>query len=89
MISRKPGALWTELGGQIVILSIEHSRCYEMNALGVYLWKLLETPRELSELVGQVVARYRVEPAQGSEDVLKFLQQLAAVDMIVGELPTA
>jgi Coenzyme PQQ synthesis protein D (PqqD) len=85
MISRNPSIIWTELDGNVVLLSIELARYYETNAVGGLIWQLLEEPREVTDLVDRVAARYRVDREQAQADVLTFLDALGKSGLLAGE----
>jgi hypothetical protein len=60
---------------------------YSFNGTGTLIWKLLESPKTVSEIATIVVREYEVEPAQAERDVTNFVQEMKAVGLV--ELPAA
>ena len=58
---------------------------YSFNGVGTLIWKLLESPRTVPELVEAVIGEYQVEPAQAEHDVTNFVAEMQSVGLV--ELP--
>jgi len=58
---------------------------YSFNGVGTLIWKLLESPRTVPELVEAVIGEYQVEPAQAEHDVTNFVVEMQSVGLV--ELP--
>lgn len=58
---------------------------YSFNGVGTLIWKLLEQPKTVPELVAAVVDEYQVEPAQAEQDVANFVAEMESVGLV--ELP--
>ena len=46
---------------------------YSFNGTGTLIWKLLESPRTVSDLAASVAQEYDVDPAQAEQDVTNFV----------------
>jgi hypothetical protein len=55
---------------------------YSFNEVGSLVWKLLEVPRDVSELVSAVEREYDVDPPQAQQDVSKFLDDMLSVGLV-------
>jgi hypothetical protein len=55
---------------------------YSFNETGSLIWKLLDTPRTVGEVVGAVAEEYQVDTEQVRQDVLRFLGEMRAVGLI-------
>jgi hypothetical protein len=88
MVARNQSVLWTELDGQVVLLNLESGRYFEVNALGSVIWRLLEEPHSVPDIVEHVVSRYRVDRERCESDLLTFLGDLSAAGLIVGREST-
>jgi hypothetical protein len=55
---------------------------YSFNETGSLIWKLLDTPRAVGELVGAVAEEYQVDTEKVRQDVLRFLSEMRAVGLI-------
>src|ERR1035437_158220 len=49
---------------------------YSFNETGSLIWKLLDTPRAVGELVGAVAEEYQVDTEKVRQDVLRFLSEM-------------
>lgn len=58
---------------------------YSFNETGSLIWKLLDTPRAVGEVVGAVAEEYQVDTEQVRQDVLPFLGEMRGVGLI--EIP--
>ena len=60
---------------------------YSFNGTGSLIWKLLESPRTVTELATAVAQEYEVEPAQAERDVTEFVHEMKAVGLV--EVPAS
>jgi hypothetical protein len=60
---------------------------YSFNGTGTLIWKLLESPRTLSELSSAVVDEYDVDRATATQDVTDFVSEMKSVGLV--EVPAA
>jgi hypothetical protein len=60
---------------------------YTFNNTGSLIWKLLETPRTLTELIATVAQEFTVEPERAEQDVTQFVNEMYAVGLV--EIPNA
>ena len=71
-----------ELLGEAVILDAESERYFGLNAVGASLWKLIQAPRRVGELVPALTAEYEVGPERCEDDILALLGRLDAEGLI-------
>ena len=55
---------------------------YSFNETGSLIWKLLDTPRTVAEVVGAVADEYQVDTEKVQQDVLRFLSEMRTVGLI-------
>jgi len=55
---------------------------YSFNETGSLIWKLLDQPRTVAEVVGAVAEEYQVDTEQLRQDVLRFLGEMRAASLI-------
>jgi hypothetical protein len=60
---------------------------YSFNGTGTLIWKLLETPKTVTELVTGVLQEYDVETEQAERDVAEFVGEMKSVGLV--EVPAA
>jgi hypothetical protein len=82
IVVRSSEVLATEIGTQTAIMSIELGTFSELSAIGSEIWGLLEKPRRVSEICDFLLDRYEVDRRQCEEDVLVYLNDLAAYNAI-------
>ncbi len=75
-----------DLAGEAAILDLQNGVYYGLDPVGARIWELIQTPREVREIVSQLLDEYDVEPQQCENDVLALLGQLSQRGLIeVGE----
>lgn len=82
-IARAEGLLVTELDGEVVLMSIDRGFYYGMEATARRIWELLETPKSVAALCEQLRNEFDVDPSVCEQEVLGFLRQLQAEELIV------
>jgi hypothetical protein len=60
---------------------------YSFNGTGTLIWKLLETPKTVTELSMAVAKEYDVDSAQAERDVASFVGEMKAVGLV--EVPVS
>jgi hypothetical protein len=55
---------------------------YSFNVTGSMIWRLLESPRTVAELVAAVKQAYEVEPARAEHDVTSFVNEMKSVGLV-------
>ncbi len=75
-ISRNQQLLSTEVGGELVLMSIEAGKYYGLNKIASDIWKRIGTEAEVQALCDDVVASYQGQPETITSDVLQLLTQM-------------
>lgn len=55
---------------------------YSFNGTGSLIWKLLDTPRGLTDLIDAVEREYEVEKERAQKDVTQFLNDMLSVGLL-------
>ena len=55
---------------------------YSFNGTGTLIWKLLETPKTVTELVTAVLQEYDVESEQATRDLAEFVGDMKSVGLV-------
>jgi hypothetical protein len=82
IISRSPSVLTAEVGGEIVMMSIEHGHYFGLDDIGSDIWKRLDQPRAFSDLIDGLVADYDADRAIIAADVRVLLERMAEQDVV-------
>ena len=62
---------------------------YSFNGTASMIWKLLESPRTVADLVATVAQEYEVDPAQAERDVTEFIGEMKMVGLVEVPAPVA
>lgn len=60
---------------------------YSFNGTGTLIWKLLETPKSVTQLATAVAQEYEVEADRVERDVMEFVAEMKAVGLV--DVPAA
>ena len=60
---------------------------YTFNGTGTLIWKLLETPKSVTQLATAVTQEYEIESERAERDVAEFMSEMKAVGLV--EIPAA
>jgi hypothetical protein len=71
-----PDVLASELGAEVVMLNLHDGTYYGLDGAGTEIWKLLQHPVKIDEIVSAVVALYDVDAGRCREDVCTLLGHL-------------
>lgn len=74
--------VYCELEGEAVILSLRDGIYYGLNAVGLRIWELIQTPQSMDEILDTLTAEYEVERAQCQGDVTGLLDELIAKGLV-------
>ncbi len=82
------------VGGETLIVPIrgnvgDLASIYSLNGTGSLIWKLLERPRPLSELVTAVSREYEVGAELSGRDVRNFIGEMVSVGLVDFSRPVA
>lgn len=68
--------LYSDLKGEAVILSMKNGKYYGLNAVGISIWKAIESPATFQEIQSSVMLEYGVDEGTCRQEVLAFLQKM-------------
>jgi hypothetical protein len=73
---RNPEMVFSEMDGEIVMMSIENSEYYGLDPVASRIWELLEQPATIEQLVEKLLAEYEVDYDTCLKDVIAFSDEL-------------
>ncbi|MBE9041280.1 lasso peptide biosynthesis PqqD family chaperone [Oscillatoriales cyanobacterium LEGE 11467] len=82
VVTIAPDRLASELEGEMVVLDLKSGAYYGLNEVGTDIWKAIEEPKSVSEVIEIVVTKYDVEKEQCKQDTIALLQELEATGLI-------
>ena len=75
-IQRSQELLASNIGDEVVMMSIENSAYYGLDPVGSKIWEMISEPMRVSDLCEQLMERFDVSAEQCQADVLKFLNEM-------------
>lgn len=82
VVSAAPGQVSSTVEGEAVILNVETGVYYGLNAVGAWVWDAIQTPKTVAQIHEDLVTEFEVDPAQGEQDLVALLEDLAAASLI-------
>lgn len=87
-MKRSENFLLREVAGTLVVVPVGAAvsafpGMITLNAVGAYIWELLETEQTVDSIVQAIMDRYEVEETQAQADVEKFLNKLCPTGALV------
>ncbi|MEA5005817.1 MAG: PqqD family protein [Rikenellaceae bacterium] len=65
-----------------VMMHIEKGKYFGLNPVGKRIWELIEKPKSLEEIVGQLTEEYNVPEGQCAKEVVTFLEMAIRHDIV-------
>ena len=75
-------AVAAEVGDEVVLMNLPRGRCYGLGPVGTDLWKKMEAPIRIEDLIGALSEEYSAEPGVLATDVLETLEQYVSEGLI-------
>lgn len=82
--AQSPNVIARQVDGETVLLDLESSTYFGLNAVGSCIWALLgEGPKSLDAIADMVTAQYDIDRATASSDIAALLSELEEQGLIV------
>lgn len=75
-LQRSDELLTAAVNDELLMMSVDHGKYFNLNAVGTRIWELLETPTTLDGLVAALTAEYDVGPDIARQEVERFINAL-------------
>lgn len=82
LVTRQPGMIEADAGGELVGLHVDHGTCYGFNATATRIWQLLETPQSVNALTAALVAEHEVDEPECRAGLAELLATLDAEGLV-------
>jgi hypothetical protein len=76
IVRRNGDWLSAMVGDELVMMSAESGNYVGISPVGARVWELIERPKSLDELCGQLVREFEVTPETCRADVLRFVEEM-------------
>ncbi len=81
LIERNPELFFTDMDGELVMMSVARGEYFGLGGIAPRLWALLETPRTPRFLRETVLAEFDVDEPTCLRDVAEFIANMIAKDL--------
>lgn len=87
VVQQRPSTLSADVGGELVLMSVENGKYYGLDALGADVWNRLAQPIAVGELCDALIRDYDGEASRIEGDVLTLLERLTEQELLVPANP--
>jgi hypothetical protein len=82
VVQRNPDALAADVGGEVVLMSVEQAKYYGLDEVGSAIWHRLESPIDVGQLCAALAQVYDADNATIERDVIALLNDMQAHDLL-------
>ena len=82
VVKASSGQISTDLGGEVVILTLESGRYYSLNEVGTRIWELIQEPKPVDSIIVSLLEEYDVDSELCESDVFAILKELASEGLL-------
>ena len=82
MIQRDPEVVGADAGEDLVMVSIETGHYYGVSKIAKDIWRMIESPVTVSDLITHLMTTFEVDRACCEEQTLAFLEELLAEGLL-------
>lgn len=82
VLARNPEINFTDMGGEIVMMSIDQGEFYGLDDIATDIWNRLEEKMAVHNLCKDLCASYGIDTEQCLTDILPFLDEMVADKLI-------
>ena len=83
LISRNPDQVFSEIDGQVVMLNVKKEAYYTLNNVGSTIWKEIEHPLKLEDLIHILTESYEVTHEKCRDEIIPFLNELVEAGIVI------
>ncbi|MFH0757927.1 MAG: lasso peptide biosynthesis PqqD family chaperone [Bacteroidota bacterium] len=76
ILKRSINHSFSEVDGEIIMLNIEKGSYFTLNKVGSEIWKMLDKPNVVSDIIDQLQINYEIEKSECENDTMPYLEEL-------------
>lgn len=82
IVQRRADVLAADVGGEIVLMSVERGKYFGLDEVGSEIWRAIEAPTDVAALCNRLLRNYDGLADVVERDVIALLHQLLEHDLI-------
>ena len=87
-LSRNLEIITNEIDDEVLMMSIEDGKYYGLNAVGSEIWKLIEEPKTLEEIIPALMEIFEIDEDSCRKESLEFIESMIKNNIILVEAST-
>jgi hypothetical protein len=80
--ARSDQILYSEVDGDVTMMSVETGKYYSLRAVGARMWSLLERPMTVAQMCDRLMAEYQVDRQRCEADVTRVMHHMASEGIV-------
>jgi len=84
-LSRNLEIITNEIDDEILMMSIEDGKYYGLNPVGSEIWKLIEEPKTLEEVIPALMEIFEIDEDSCRKESLEFIESMIKNNIILAE----
>ena len=81
-LARSEQLLYSEVDGDVTMMSVENGKYYSLRDVGARIWALLERPMAPEQICNQLMVEYRVDRERCEGEVIRVMRQMASEGIV-------
>jgi hypothetical protein len=81
-VQRKRTTLAADVGGEVVLMSVERGKYYGLDIVASDVWRHLEAPIAVADLCAALMLEYQGERTTIEREVIDLLEQFSSQDLL-------
>lgn len=77
MVAGKKEIATADMDGEVVMMSLETGKYYNLGSMGTIIWGMIENPVSVETIISKLLDTYDVTRQQCETEVLSFLNAMA------------
>jgi hypothetical protein len=82
VLARSSQVLYSEIDGDVTMMSVENGKYYSLKEVGARIWSLLEQPMSPQQICDQLMVEYRVDRERCEGEVIGVIRQMASEGIV-------
>lgn len=82
MVVAVPEQIFSDIGGEAVILHLKTGIYHGLNEVGARIWTLIQEPKAVQDIKQTIIAEYEVASDECDRDLIALLKEFLAAGLI-------